>query len=62
MRILDAEAFVRTTDYIRNNPVARHLVDEAAQYPYSSANPGFELDLPTQGLKPKSLIRMQRYG
>jgi putative transposase len=31
VRILDAEAFLRATDYIRNNPVARHLVDEAAR-------------------------------
>jgi len=62
VRILDAEAFLRTTDYIRNNPVARHLVDEAAQFPYSSAHPGFELDPPPQGLKPKSLTGTQRYG
>jgi putative transposase len=62
VRILDAEAFLRTTDYIRNNPVARHLVQEAAQYPYSSAHPGFELDPPPQGLKPKPLTEMQRYG
>jgi len=54
VRILDANAFLRTSEYIRNNPVARHLADEAEQYPYSSAHPGFELDPVPQGLKPTS--------
>jgi len=56
VRILDAEAFRRTAEYIRNNPVARHLVAEAAQYPCCSAHPGFELDPASQGLKPVSQI------
>jgi putative transposase len=52
VRILDHEAFLRTADYIRNNPVMRHLVDEAAGYPHSSAHSGLELDPAPQGLKP----------
>jgi len=52
VRILDAAAFLHTSQYIRNNPVARNLVSEAEQFSYSSAHPGFELDLAPQGLKP----------
>jgi hypothetical protein len=52
VRILDAEAYQHVAEYIRNNPVARHLVLQAAEFPHSSAHPGFELDLPPQGLKP----------
>jgi putative transposase len=62
VRVLDADAFLRTAEYIRNNPVARHLVDEAEQFPYSSAYPGFELDPAPQGLKPVSRLSLQRYG
>jgi putative transposase len=49
VRILDAEAFRRTSDYIRNNPVASHLAEAAEQYPYSSAYPGFGVDPVPQG-------------
>ena len=52
VRIADSDAFLRTAEYIRNNPVARHLEVTAARYPYSSAHPGFELDAPPWGLKP----------
>jgi putative transposase len=62
VRVLDAEAFQSVGEYIRNNPVARHLAVEAAQYPYSSAYPGFELDAPPQGLKPDSQRELERYG
>ena len=51
-RLLDADAFFRASEYIRNNPVIRHLVPGAEQFPYSSAHPGFQLDLAPQGLKP----------
>jgi putative transposase len=54
VRILDADAFFRTSQYIRNNRVARHLAAEAELYPYSSAYPGLELDPAPQGLKPIS--------
>jgi putative transposase len=62
VRIRDREAFLRTTAYIRNNPVARHLVGEATQYQYSSAYAGFELDSAPQGLNPVLYAGMQRYG
>jgi hypothetical protein len=39
---------------VRNNPLARHLVSQAAQSPYSSAHPGFEADARPQRLKPVS--------
>ena len=54
MRILDREAYCRAADYIRNNPVRRHLVIDAAKFPYSSAYPGFELDPPPLGLNAAS--------
>jgi putative transposase len=53
-RILDLDAFERVREYVRNNPVARHLVREAADFLNSSAHAGFELDPPPQGLKPVS--------
>ncbi|HZZ16064.1 MAG TPA: transposase [Candidatus Sulfotelmatobacter sp.] len=62
IRIEDAGAFSKISEYIRNNPVARHLVAEATRYPYSSAYPGFELDLTPQGLKPHSPSDLQRHG
>ncbi len=52
VRILDAEAYRHVAEYIRNNPVARHLVAEAAKFSHSSANPASELDPPPQWLKP----------
>jgi putative transposase len=51
VRILDANAFLRVSEYIRNNPVVRHLATEATKYPYCSSM-GFDLDPPPQGLKP----------
>ena len=62
VRINDAEAFHRTAEYIRNNPVARHLTDVAEKFPYSSAYPGLELDAAPQGLKPISQVGLERYG
>lgn len=55
VRVLDAEAYFRIAEYIRNNPVRRGLVLEAAQFPHSSAHAGFELDPAPQGLKPADL-------
>jgi len=52
VRILDAEAYQHVAEYIRNNPVARRLVAEAAKFPHSSANPASDLDPPPQWLKP----------
>jgi putative transposase len=56
VRILDAGAYARIQEYIRNNPVRRRLVDEPERYPYCSAFPGFELDPAPQGLKPISCV------
>jgi putative transposase len=52
VRVLDVEAFHGIQQYIRNNPVRKHLVSEAAEFPHSSAHVGFELDAAPQGLKP----------
>jgi len=52
VRILETGAYLRVADYICKNPFALHLVDDAAAYPFSSANMGFELDPAPQGLKP----------
>jgi putative transposase len=61
VRVSDCEAFERIREYIRKNPVRRHLVLEAVEFPHSSAHQGFELDPPPQGLKP-SEICYQRHG
>ncbi|MGC2708184.1 MAG: transposase [Candidatus Sulfotelmatobacter sp.] len=55
VRVHNAGAFRQTSEYIRNNPVARHLVDAAEKYSYSSAHTGFLLDPIPQGLKPFTL-------
>jgi putative transposase len=52
VRVLDAAAYLGIAEYIRNNPVRRGLVLEAAQFPHSSACTEFELDPAPQGLKP----------
>jgi putative transposase len=52
VRIWEVKAFEQVGAYIRNNPVAQHLVREATEFPYSSAYPGFQLDPAPQGLKP----------
>jgi putative transposase len=43
-RIRDAEDFANHRNYIHQNPVERRLVENASQYRYSSAFPGFKLD------------------
>jgi putative transposase len=51
-RIRDAGDYVRHVEYIRKNPVRKHLRERAEEFPYSSAYVGFELDPVPQGLKP----------
>jgi putative transposase len=43
-RVRDVEDFLHHREYIHRNPVERKLVDNAAQYRYCSAYPGFRLD------------------
>ena len=56
VRIYDTNTFARVAEYIRNNPVIRHLVHEASEFHYSSAHPGFQLDPAPQGLKPAPFL------
>lgn len=58
VRILDAETYQRVSEYIRDNPVRRHLAYVAAEFPHSSAHAGFELDPAPQGLKPISALSL----
>ena len=51
-RIRDAEDYEVHIHYIHLNPVKRHLSDNPADYPYSSAYSGWKLDPIPQGLKP----------
>ena len=52
-RVNDAEAAAEFSNYIIKNPVRRGLVLNPAEYPYSSAHPGFSLDELPPGLKPR---------
>jgi putative transposase len=52
IRVLDPEACRKMCEYIRKNPVVRHLAVEGEKFPYSSANQQFELDPIPLGLKP----------
>jgi putative transposase len=51
IRVHDPTAYVGIREYIHANPVKRFLAVSAADYAYSSAHPGFALDLPPQRLK-----------
>jgi putative transposase len=55
-RIRDTGDYLRHVDYIRQNPVRKHICERAEEYRYSSARLGFELDEAPQGLKPESLL------
>jgi len=50
-RLRDANEFAAFSEYIRQNPVRKHLVANAEDYPYSSA--GKRIEVP--GLKPLDL-------
>jgi putative transposase len=52
VRIYDAQHFSRVSRYIVDNPVRRRLVENASDYPYSSAHVGLEIDAKPHGLKP----------
>jgi len=53
VRVLDPDAYASFHEYIGQNPVKRHLAERPSDYPYSSFHPGFHLDDPPQGLKPR---------
>ena len=50
-RIRDAADYASHVQYIWQNPVKRHLVEDAHEYPYSSASGALELDPAPPGLK-----------
>ena len=50
-RIRDAADYARHVEYIWQNPVKRHLVETAQEYPYSSASGALEVDSAPPGLK-----------
>jgi putative transposase len=52
VRVTSTEALLRIREYIQSNPVKRFLAQAPADYPYSSAHPGFELDALPPRLKP----------
>ena len=52
----DAADYDLHVHYISNNPVKRHLCDQAEDYPYCSAFPGWKLDPIPQRLKPESSL------
>jgi REP-associated tyrosine transposase len=53
-RIRDSLEYQKFKNYIRQNPVKRFLAKTPEEYPYSSANPCFQLDPVPQRLKPIS--------
>jgi putative transposase len=55
-RIRDIEDCGIHVAYIARNPVKARLVENAVEYPYSSANGRFELDAFPQGLKPTNYV------
>jgi putative transposase len=54
-RIGDANDYAQHVEYTRLNPVKARIAFTIEEYPYSSAHPGFDLDLRPLGLKPDSL-------
>ena len=50
-RIRDAEDYEKHVDYIRQNPVKKHLCDTPAAYRYSSALSGLEIGPHPSGAK-----------
>jgi putative transposase len=55
-RIRDAADYDEHVRYIHENPVKARLCERAAEYSFSSAHSGFELDTAPQGLKPGSFL------
>ena len=55
-RIRDVEDYDKHLHYIHLNPVKKHLCASPAEYRYSSAYPGWNLDPILQGLKPRGIL------
>jgi REP-associated tyrosine transposase len=51
-RVRDLEEYFAFREYIRRNPVKQGLSENPEQYPYCSARPEFQLDVPPRRLKP----------
>ena len=56
VRVWDDRAFLEIRNYIHNNPVRRHLVERAEEFPYSSASGRYSVDAMPQRLKPHSSL------
>ena len=54
-RIRDLADYDGHVVYIDENPVRKRLCERASEFPYSSADSGFELNPVPQGLKPESI-------
>jgi putative transposase len=52
-RIRDFDDYQQHREYIHRNPVQARLSKTPAEYPYSSAYPGFELDPRPKWIKPE---------
>lgn len=53
-RVRDSLEYQKYKEYIWQNPVKRGLAESPEKYPFSSANPAFDLDPVPQRLKPVS--------
>jgi len=61
-RVRDPRDYEAHRDYIHQNPVQRGLASSPEKFPYSSANPKFQLDPIPQGLKPAIEEGLVRHG
>ena len=61
-RIRDSQDYDTHREYIHQNPVRRGLASSPETFPYSSANPKFQLDPIPQGLKPQIEEKLVRHG
>ncbi len=52
-RIENAQDYLHHRNYISANPVRKKLAASPADYRYSSTHPGYRLDPPPPGLKPR---------
>ena len=61
-RVRDEEDFEKRQEYVHQNPVRARFVERAADFPFSSANPAFEVDDIPQRLKPGTSWEMRKRG